>query len=124
MGYRYDDKELAYLQGNYMEARRVADDGNAPIDPSRDDYEAIEFLIDLKNAAEELVEDGIGGDTDEVAESVVPYNNYKIGMVYAELGLWGGDYEMIGEDMQSNMRYAIFSFADEYISGEVSASFD
>ncbi len=122
MGYRYSNRDLASLQDGevQMKARRLARKGNALIEPDRDDYEAIEFLSNLQMDIDDLKNEDLDADdyndrAYEVADNAVPNNNYKAGMVYAELGLW--DYEdMYGESMPTAdpieaIRVGIYQFA-------------
>jgi hypothetical protein len=74
---------------NYTRALRAARAARVHIEPSRDDKEAIEFLANVYITAEEISEIGVDYyDRAEYVENDVPYNNYKCGMVFAQLGLW------------------------------------
>ena len=124
MGYRYSDREIEVLKRTevLMEARRTARLGDAPIDPDRDDYEAIEFLMNIMRDFDEIVDgrdlsiDPL--DTDvarEVARGSVPYNDYKAAMAYVQLGLYKydeleGDTTYAGRPMDG-IRYALYTFA-------------
>jgi len=124
MGYRYSDREIESFkrQDVLMEARRIARLGGAPIDPDRDDYEAIEFLTDVKMDFDDRVgERDLSRDpfdTDvgyEIADNSVPYNDYKAAMAYAQLGLYNYD-ELDGDttyagDPIGGIRYALYSLA-------------
>ncbi len=131
MGYRYSDRDLVSLQDGevQMKARRIASKGNAPIEPDRDDYEAIEFLSNLQIDIDDLKNEDLDADdyndrAYEVADNAVPDMTYKAGMIYAELGLW--DYEdMYGENMPTAdpieaIRVAIYQFAYNLILTEYS----
>ncbi len=129
MGYRYSDRDLISLQDGevQMKARRLARKGNAPIEPDRDDYEAIEFLSNHQMDTDDLQNEALDADdyndrAYEAADNAVPANNYKAGMIYAELGLW--DYEdMYGESMPTAdpieaIRTGIYQFAYNLILSE------
>ena len=91
MGYRYTDNEIKFLRSDerYTNALRAARAARVHIEPSRDDLEAIEFLNNVYITSEEIKEDGVDYyDRGEYAQDDVPYNNYKCGMVFAQLGLW------------------------------------
>jgi len=104
MGFRYSDREIERFKRDYVykQALSIARMGDAPIDPDRDEYEAIEFLFNIFLEMDELI-----GDTDmsegpfdydiaqDISDSVIPYNNYKAAMAYAQLGLYDYD-EMFG----------------------------
>ena len=126
MGYRYSDREIASFQRVevYRTALRVAREGDAPIDPDKDDYEAIEFLFDIKMAVDDMkgedIDDMIERSSEE-ADRVVPYNNYKAAMAYAQLGLF--DYDNIDDYMGreygsqlDNIRTTLFVFAEVAIA--------
>lgn len=128
MGFRYTDREIESFKRIEVlrEARRIARLGDAPIDPDRDDYEAIEFLTDLKMDFDDRV-----GERDlsmnpfdrdvayEIADNSVPYNDYKAAMAYAQLGLYKyddleGDTTYAGDQLET-IRYALFSFANNAV---------
>ena len=74
---------------NYTRALRTARAARVHIQPSRDDKEAIEFLANVYMTAEEVSETDVDYyDRAEYAEFDVPANNYKCGMIFAQLGLW------------------------------------
>ena len=121
MGYRYSDREIESFQRVEVlkAARRIARKGDAPIDPDRDDYEAIEFLYDIRMAVDEMINEDVDDWLDrsnELADDVVPYNNYKAAMAYAQLGLYDYDYtdEYMGRDGSpiDNIRLALAVFAE------------
>ena len=128
MGYRYSDREIEILKRVEVlrEARRMARLGYAPIDPTSDDYEAIDFLNTVKMNFDEYV-----GERDlsmnpfdrdiayEIAEDSVPYNNYKAAMAYAQLGLYSydeldGDQSYAGDQI-GTIRYALFTLANNIV---------
>jgi hypothetical protein len=122
MGYRYSDRELASFQrvDVYRAALRVSRQGDAPIDPDKDDYEAIDFLFDIKMSVDEMINEDMDDMLDrssELADGVVPYNNYKAAMAYAQLGLYDYDYidDYTGREYASqidNIRSTLFVFAE------------
>lgn len=121
MGYRYSDREIEVLKRNevLIEARRTARLGDAPIEPDRDDYEAIEFLMIIKMdfddrvGERDLSEDPFDSDVAyEIADNSVPYNDYKAAMAYAQLGLYNYE-DFAGRtygDRIENIRQTLFSF--------------
>jgi len=129
MGFRYSEREKEILESNriLIEARRTARLGDAPIEPDRDDYEAIEFLRGIKLDVEgsvgerDLSRDPFNTDMAfEIANNSVPYNDYKAAMAYAQLGLYNyddleGDTTYAGEPMRS-IRYALYTFAYNAVS--------
>ena len=102
-----------YMKENYTRALRAARAGRVHIEPSRDDVEAIEFLAACYVAAEELSELGLDeyDRISEEADSTVPYNNYKCGMIFAQLGLWYDNEDMVRKDFIDGIRYAIYDTA-------------
>jgi hypothetical protein len=120
MSYRYEERDTERLMAtaNYTRALQAARAGSVHIEPSRDDVEAIEFLAACYVAAEELSELGIDerfprqyDRISEEADSTVPYNNYKCGMIFAQLGLWYDNEDMVGKDFIDGFRYAIYDTA-------------
>jgi len=128
MGYRYTAVEILVFERDDVlrDARRTARLGDAPIEPDRDDYEAIEFLMYINRNFEDRV-----GNRDlasrpfdfdiayEIAEDSVTYNDYKAAMAYAQLGLYKyvdleGDTTYAGDPVKS-IRYALFSFANNAV---------
>jgi hypothetical protein len=128
MGYRYSDREIEILKRIEVlrEARRMARLGYAPIDPASDDYEAIDFLYNLKMNFDDIV-----GERDlsmnpfdrdiayEISEDSVPYNNYKAAMAYAQLGLYSydeldGDQSYAGDQI-GTIRYALFTLSNNIV---------
>jgi hypothetical protein len=94
---------------NYTRALRAARAGRVHIEPSRDDVEAIEFLAVCYVAAEEFSDEY--DRISEEADSTVPYNDYKCGMIFAQLGLWYDSEDMVGKDFIDGIRYAIYDTA-------------
>ena len=121
MGYRFSDREIASLQRVEVlrAARRIARKGDAPIDPDKDDYEAIDFLYDIKMAVDEMINEDVDDWLDrseELSDDVVPYNNYKAAIAYAQLGLYDYDYidDYMGREYGSqidNIRMTLAIFA-------------
>tara|TARA_Y100000401_G_C8261173_1_gene193384 strand:- start:75 stop:470 length:396 start_codon:yes stop_codon:yes gene_type:complete len=112
---RKEQSEIAkmFMKDDYIRALRAARAGRVYIEPSRDDVEAIKFLAACYMAAEELSELGLDEyeRIQEEADSTVPYNNYECGMIFAQLGLWYDNEDMIGKDFIDGIRYAIYDTA-------------
>lgn len=115
MGYRYTEGEIERLRmdDNYTKALRAARAASVHIDPSRDDYEAIEFLANVYITAEEISEIGVDYyDRGAYAENDVPYNNYKCGMIFAQLGLWFDRMQTtLDQDYIDGIRYVLYTTA-------------
>ena len=115
MGYRYTDNEIEFLRSDerYTNALRAARAARVHIEPSRDDLEAIEFLNNVYITSKEVME----FDVDryyfgEYAEEEVPYNNYKCGMVFAQLGLWYNRTQTtLDQDYIDGIRYILYTTA-------------
>ena len=113
MGYRYTDNEIERLEKNdvYGKALRAARAAGVHIEPSRDDYESIEFLANVFDVGmfsdiEDLYELG------EFADDLVPYNNYKCGMVFSQLGLWYDRMQTtLDQDYIDGIRYILYDTA-------------
>lgn len=112
MGYRYTDNEIERLtmDNNYTRALKAARAARVYIEPSRDDYEAIEFLANVYITAEEVsVLDVDYYDRSEYVENDVPYNNYKCGMIFAQLGLWYDRMQTtLDQDYIDGIRYILY----------------
>lgn len=115
MGYRYTEGEIERfrMDFNYTKALRAARAARVYIEPSRDDYEAIDFLIGVYLTAEEVSELGVDPyDYDAYLESSVPYNNYKCGMIFAQLGLWYDRMQTtLDQDYIDGIRFILFGTA-------------
>jgi len=125
MSYRYSEKEIEYFERNYVYARRVARMGDAPIEPDKTDYEAIEFLIGLESAASDITRDDYDVAYD-IADNEVPYNDYKAAMAYAQLGLYNYE-DMVGDstyagDQMKTIRYTLYSFGYNYVTAYMEES--
>lgn len=112
MGYRYTDNEIERLtmDDNYTRALKAARAARVYIEPSRDDYEAIEFLANVYITAEEVSELDVDYyDRSEYVENDVPYNNYKCGMIFAQLGLWYDRMQTtLDQDYIDGIRYILY----------------
>lgn len=124
MGYRYTDDEIERLRmdDTYTRALKVARAAKVHIEPSRDDYEAIEFLTNVYRTAVEVNEYGpessvLFYDRSEYAENVVPYNDYKCGMIFAQLGLWFLRMQTtLDQDYIDGIRFILFTTALEALN--------
>lgn len=115
MGYRYTDDEIERLRmdDNYIRALRAARAARTYIEPSRDDIEAIDFLVSVYLTAEEVSEIGVDPyDYGAYVETAIPYNNYKCGMVFAQLGLWYDRMQTtLDQEYIDGIRYVLYSTA-------------
>ena len=115
MGYRYTDNEIEFLKSDerYTNALRAARAARVHIEPSRDDLEAIEFLNNVYITSKEVMEFDVDPyDFGEYAEEEVPYNNYKCGMVFAQLGLWYNRTQTtLDQDYIDGIRYILYTTA-------------
>ena len=126
MGYRYTDNEVERLtmDDNYTRALKAARAARVHIEPSRDDYEAIEFLANVYITAEEVSELDVDYyDRSEYVENDVPYNNYKCGMIFAQLGLWYDRMQTtLDQDYIDGIRYILYDTAldavNELVEGD------
>jgi hypothetical protein len=126
MGYRYTDNEIERLtmDDNYTRALKAARAARVHIEPSRDDYEAIEFLANVYITAEEVSELDVDYyDRSEYVENDVPYNNYKCGMIFAQLGLWYDRMQTtLDQDYIDGIRYILYDTAldavNELVEGD------
>lgn len=126
MGYRYTDNEIERLtmDDNYTRALKAARAARVYIEPSRDDYEAIEFLANVYITAEEVSELDVDYyDRSEYVENDVPYNNYKCGMIFAQLGLWYDRMQTtLDQDYIDGIRYILYDTAldavNELVEGD------
>ena len=122
MGYRYTPIEIERLQGyRYMDAMKAARAARVHIEPSRDDYEAIEFLANVYTTAEEISETDVDYyDRAEYVENDVPYNNYKCGMIFAQLGLWFDRMQTtLDQDYIDGIRYVLYETALDAVNALV-----
>lgn len=76
----------------YEKATIAARNFRIYISPLRDDREAVEFLAAVYDTAEELrdleANSDYSYDLGELAQRDIPANDYKCGMIFAQLGLW------------------------------------
>ena len=121
MGYRYTDDEIRGLTRDetYTEALRAARAARTYIEPSRDDIEAIDFLVTVYLTAEEISEIDVDFyERDEYVETAIPYNNYKCGMVFAQLGLWYDRMQTtLDQDYIDGIRYILYETALDAVNG-------
>ena len=112
MGYRYTEGEIERfrMDFNYTAALRAARAARVYIEPSRDDYEAIDFLLGVYATAEEVSELDVDPyDYGAYFESGVLYNNYKCGMIFAQLGLWYDRMQTtLDQDYIDGIRYILY----------------
>lgn len=124
MGFRYTERELAKLREDdvYESAVLAARAMDAHILPDRDDFEAIEYLHDLYLNAEEFYVSYMESQENrevpgmeygitefEAAESSVPFNDYKCGIVFAQLGLWFDRLQTtLDQDYIEGIRYILY----------------
>ena len=118
MGYRYTDEEIERLRKDevYEKALKAGRATMVHIEPSRDDYEAIEYLVRIYDDAQEILDTMDDFDFNyelaEVAELAVPYNNYKCGMIFAQLGLWFERIQTtLDQDYMDGIRYILYDNA-------------
>ena len=123
MGFRYTERELMRLRQDdiYERALLAARAMDAHIEPDRDDFEAIEYLYDLFMNAEEFYASSMETremrdvrgmkdiDEFEAAEASVPYNDYKCGMTFSQLGLWFDRMQTtLDQDYIDGIRYVLY----------------
>ena len=115
MGYRYTENMEEFLRDDerYTNALRAARAARVHIEPDRDDLEAIEFLNNVYITSKEVIEDGADRDQYvEYADEEVPYNNYKCGMVFAQLGLWFDEIQAnLDQDYIEGIRFILYKTA-------------
>jgi len=121
MGYRYTEDEIERLRrdDNYIKALKVARAARTYIEPSRDDIEAIDFLLSVYLTAEEVNEINVDYyDRGEYVETAIPYNNYKCGMIFAQLGLWYDRMQTtLDQDYIDGIRYILYETALDGVNG-------
>ena len=131
MGYRYSDREIERLKkpGFLQDARSLARNADAPIEPDQDDYEALEYIRTLMMNAEDYTEDIDGEErfelVFEIVENSIPYNNYKAAMAFSQLGLFQDDMEEVNalvmtNDIMELIRGALFVFGQRLVSYYIS----
>ena len=106
---------------NYTRALRAARAARTYIEPSRDDGEAIDFLVTVYLTAEEISEIDVDFyERDEYVQTTIPYNNYKCGMIFAQLGLWYDRMQTtLDQDYIDGIRYILYETALDAVNALV-----
>jgi len=101
----------------YEKATIAARNFRIHISPLRDDREAVEFLAAVYDTAEEVRGlESIYYDLGELAQRDIPANDYKCGMIFAQLGLWYDQMQTTLDELYiDGIRFILYTTALDVI---------